>query len=308
MSKEIIVIENLVKTFKKGKFRVLDQVNLTVFEGEALGVIGPNGAGKTTLTGCLMGFLKPDSGKAQIAGMPADYIDVRRMVGFIPERLAFERWMTAREFMDFQAGLAGLKCDKNKIEELLELVGLNEESRNRSIRTYSRGMLQRLGLAQALVADPKILILDEPSSGIDPGGVIAMRKLLTTLKERQITILLNSHQLDQVERICDRVAFMRAGKVLCVENLDERVENPRSVSIRWQFEEDVEPDETRLKNIAESLSCKFLKKTKGEARFYILNDAQAAGLIEAMVSSGVRIIEAVNETGRLEGLFEDEAR
>ena len=203
-----------------GKTTALAGVSLDVGAGEAVGLIGPNGAGKTTLLGCLLGLIDPDGGTIEIGGGSPHAIATKRKVGYVPERLSFGRWMTGRRFVTMHARLAGASGD-GEVEAMLDRVGLQREAWDRPMKKYSRGMLQRTALAQALIGGPEFLFLDEPSSGIDPAGAVLFREILLELKERGVAILLNSHQLDQMEQICDRVAFIRAGAI----EAEERVES-----------------------------------------------------------------------------------
>src|SRR5262249_11735976 len=179
---------------------------------------------KTTLLGCLLGFLRPDSGTVTIDDRPPDDVQVRRVTGYLPERLVLDRWMTGREFLSYHHALARLPdtSRSSEVDEALARVGLPADAGARPIRKYSRGMLQRLGLAQALLGSPRYVFLDEPASGVDPAGVVLFRRLLNEIKGRGVTVVLNSHQLEQVERVCDRVALVSGGKVEAVETLQAR--------------------------------------------------------------------------------------
>src|SRR3984885_1192821 len=185
-----IVVDQITKTYKGGKIKALNGISLHIKEGEAFGLIGPNGAGKSTFFGCLLAFLKVDSGTITIDGKPTDSLETRRTVGYLPERLNFDGWMTGREFLDFHHELAELPQSGrvSACEELLTRVALQQTAWDLPIKKYSRGMLKRLGLAQALITSPKYLLLDEPASGVDPGGVLLVRKVLKELKSTGMTI------------------------------------------------------------------------------------------------------------------------
>ncbi|HEY9733798.1 MAG TPA: ABC transporter ATP-binding protein, partial [Drouetiella sp.] len=178
-----IVVENVVKTYKAGKVKALDSLSLHARPGEALGIIGPNGAGKTTLFGCLLAFLRPDTGSILVDGLPPDALETRRLIGYLPERLNFDKWMTGRQFMQFHYELSGqdLHSKVSTCDDLLSRVGLDQRAWDLLIKRYSRGMLQRLGFAQALIGKPRFLLLDEPASGVDPAGVLLLRKLMREL-------------------------------------------------------------------------------------------------------------------------------
>ncbi|HEY6931629.1 MAG TPA: ABC transporter ATP-binding protein [Thermoanaerobaculia bacterium] len=199
----------------------LDDVSLEVQTGETLGLIGPNGAGKTTLLSCLLGFLRPDSGSIRIAGKPPDDLSVRAGTGYMPERLGFDRELTGRAFLAHHWRLAGgdPRATETETRAAAERVGLEPSVLSRKLRTYSRGMLQRIGVAQATLRDPQWLFLDEPASGTDPMGVAVVRERILEAKSRGATIVLNSHQLPEVERVCDRVVFIDRGRLLREETL-----------------------------------------------------------------------------------------
>lgn len=210
-----ILAEGLRKRY--GKTIALDGVSLSVRRGEALGIIGPNGAGKTTLMGCLIGLLDPTEGSVTIAGRSPHDLATKGRLGYVPERLNFSRWMTGLDFVALHAALCNEPAD---VEETLDRVGLDRGAWARPLKKYSRGMLQRTALAQALIGKPDVLFLDEPTSGIDPAGAVRFRALMRELKRDGVTIVLNSHQLDQMEQICDRVVFMKRGRIEANESVD----------------------------------------------------------------------------------------
>lgn len=300
-----IEVNNLVKTYKGGRVKVLNGLSLKIEPGEALGLIGPNGAGKTTFLGCLMGFLRPDSGSILIDGEPPDGLLSRRIVGYLPERLTFDRWMTGRDYMNYHHELAGMPASErvSDCERLLERVELKPEAWNMPVKKYSRGMLQRLGFAQALVGKPKYLFLDEPASGMDPAGVAVVKKLLRALRDEGLTILLNSHQLDQIEKVCDRVAFMQEGRLGLIEDLHEHVEQEQLLLIRWQraLGADLSGEDgarIALEQTAcvEEIGPDFLRvRTRGSAA--------TVQLVKALVLADFAVTQVSPETTRLERLF-----
>lgn len=201
--------------------KALNGVSLEVRRGEVFGLIGPNGAGKTTLMGCLLGLLRPEAGEIEVAGRPPDDLWVRERTGYLPERLGFDRGLTGWQFLDLHARLAGVPVPqvREAIEEGRRRSELAPDALGRRLKTYSRGMLQRIALAQALFRDPAFLFLDEPTSGMDPTGVALVRRHIHDAKARGATVVLNSHQLPEVERVCDRVAFVSNGRVERLETL-----------------------------------------------------------------------------------------
>ncbi len=208
-------MRGLTKRYAGKPDPALRDVSFEVEPGIVLGLVGPNGAGKTTLLGCLIGLLFPDAGQIRILGGEPRTLEMKRLVGYVPERLAFDRWMSGEAFVTFHHSLSGRPRETRRtdVAEAFEHVELEPSARPRRIATYSRGMLQRLALAQALIGRPRVLFLDEPTSGVDPTGVLLVRRLLSGLKGQGVTILFNSHQLDQVERVSDRVLFLRDGRI-----------------------------------------------------------------------------------------------
>lgn len=208
-------------------------LSLTVERGEVFGFLGPNGAGKTTAVKMLLGLIRPSQGKASLLGEPLGSQQTRARVGFLPEHFRFHDWLTAAEFLKLHADLyhmPGQASDK-RIQELLELVGLAPHATKR-LRQFSKGMLQRIGLAQALLNNPELVILDEPTSGLDPVGRRLVRDIIRDLREAGTTVFLNSHLLSEVEITCDRVAFIKFGEVLQVSLLQNLVDGELSVEIR----------------------------------------------------------------------------
>lgn len=218
MADAIVKVEAIVKDFRPGlgirAKRVLHGISFEVREGEIFGFVGPNGAGKTTTLKILMGLVRPTSGKASVLGCPVRESAFRRHVGFLPENPYFYDFLTAREILDFYAKLSGVRgaARKTRVSSLLEWVGL-EGAADERLRGFSKGMLQRVGIAQALVHDPKVIFLDEPMSGLDPIGRVAIRDLILGLRAEGKTVFMNTHILSDVETTCDRVAIIAAGRI-----------------------------------------------------------------------------------------------
>ena len=208
-------------------------LSLQVQRGEVFGFLGPNGAGKTTSIKVLLGLVAPTSGGAMLLGAPLGDRAVRAQIGFLPEHFRFHDWLSASEFLDLHGRLYGMSASRlrARIEELLDLVGLTP-FRDKQLRTFSKGMLQRIGLAQALLNDPALVFLDEPTSGLDPVGRRLVRDIIRDLRARGTTIFLNSHLLSEVEITCDRVAFIKHGEVLRVSELKSLVNGATSVTVR----------------------------------------------------------------------------
>ena len=224
----IIEIENLTKDYevgfwKKKKFRALDSLNLQVESGQIFGFLGGNGAGKTTTIKILMRLLFPTSGSARILGRDINDVKMHSQIGYCPENPYFYDYLTARELMSYFAELFGIDAAerKQRTEDLLARVGLDEKDWNKQLRKFSKGMLQRVGLAQALINQPEIVFLDEPMSGLDPIGRREIRELIADLREQGTTVFMSTHILSDIEALCDRVAILRKGKLAATGKLDE---------------------------------------------------------------------------------------
>lgn len=198
--------------FQRRSVVAVRDLNLEVSSGQIYGLLGPNGSGKSTTLKIILGLVSPTRGKTEIFGRDSNLVASREAVGFLPESPYFYKYLTGAETLCFYGKLCGLRGARlrGRVEELLELVGLTS-ARDRRLGGYSKGMLQRIGLAQALVQEPKLVILDEPSAGVDPAGAREIRDLILDLKRRGITILLSSHLLGQVQEICDRVGILANG-------------------------------------------------------------------------------------------------
>lgn len=226
MTEVAIRIENLVKDFPVGlrgkQVRALDGLNLEVGTNQIFGLLGPNGSGKSTTIKVLLGLLRPSSGAGEIFGMPVGSLEARRVLGYLPEVPHFYRFLTGWELLRYYARVSGVprRAREGRISDALEQVGM-ESAAGRRLGTYSKGMLQRVGLAQALVHDPRLLILDEPTAGVDPEGTAAIGSILRGLKAQGKTILLSSHLLAQMEGLCDRVAILNKGRLLCEGAVEE---------------------------------------------------------------------------------------
>ncbi len=224
----VLNIENLHKTFKVGfipkRKEILRGISLSVAEGEIFGYLGPNGAGKTTTLKCVLGLIFPDAGKIEIFGYPHHSLLAKERLGYLPEQPYFYDYLTAVEFLDFCARLFGLKKGEKeeKIQRLLRLVGL-ERASHLQLRKFSRGMLQRIGLAQALINDPELVFLDEPLGGLDPLGRKELRDIILQLKQEGRTVFLCSHILQDIEMICDRVAILVSGRILSQGRLQDLI-------------------------------------------------------------------------------------
>ena len=229
MSTSAICIQNLTKDFAVGmrgkKLRAVDDLCLEVGDNEIFGLLGPNGSGKSTTIKIILGLLEASKGTCEIYGRPSKLVDARRSVGFLPEAPYFYRYLTGRELVRYYARIcmvSRVKID-SAVDSVIKLVGMTEAA-DRRVGTYSKGMLQRIGLAQSLVHDPQLVILDEPTAGVDPLGSAAIAEIVRELKRRGKTVLLSSHLLAQIEGLCDRVAILHRGKLVREGRIDDLVE------------------------------------------------------------------------------------
>lgn len=237
MATPAISIQNLTKVypipFKREKVTAVRDLSLAVEPGQVYGLLGPNGSGKSTTMKIVLGLVTPTAGKTEIFGRDSTTVESREDVGFLPENPYFYKFLTGAETMAFFGKLCGLRGAKlrERTKELLALVGL-ENAADRRLGGYSKGMLQRIGLAQAMVQEPRLLVLDEPTAGVDPAGSREIRDLILDFKKRGITVLLCSHLLGQVQEICDRIGILhqgvlvregRLGDLISIENQTELI-------------------------------------------------------------------------------------
>ena len=228
MATPAISIRNLTKVypipFKRERVLAVKNLSLDVEPGQVYGLLGPNGSGKSTTMKIVLGLVPPTSGTTQIFGRDSSMVDSREDVGFLPENPYFYKYLTGFETLMFYGKICGLRGAKlkDRAAELLKLVGL-ENARDRRLGGYSKGMLQRIGLAQALVQEPRLLVLDEPTAGVDPAGSREIRDLILDFKSRGITVLLCSHLLGQVQEICDRIGILHRGDLVREGKLEDLI-------------------------------------------------------------------------------------
>ena len=236
---DAIRTEQLTKKYdlgwRKGKLFALDNLNLRVREGEVYGLLGPNGSGKSTTLKLVLDLVVPTEGSAWIFDVPCNKVESRLHVGFLPENPYFYRYLTGTETLGFYGRLCGIKSAplKKRIDELLDLVGLSH-ARDRRMAGYSKGMLQRIGLAQALIHDPKLLLLDEPTAGVDPIGSKDIRDLIVRLRGMGKTVLLSSHLLAQVQDVCDRIGVLNRGQMILEGDVRSLISDQRRLCITVQ--------------------------------------------------------------------------
>jgi ABC-2 type transport system ATP-binding protein len=282
MTTPAVRIENLTKIFpvplRRQRVTAVRNISFEVRPGEVYGLLGPNGSGKSTTLKILLGLVTPNQGRAMIFGEDSRDYHSRRDVGFLPENPYFYKFLTAAETLRFYGkvcGMGGTILNK-RVDELIHLVGL-EDARDRRIGGFSKGMLQRIGLAQALIQDPRLVVLDEPTAGVDPAGSHQIRDLILDLKKRGKTVLLTSHLLEQVQEICDRVGIMARGEMIregaladlvSVKNQTEFVIENATPEIRSQIEHLLQNSPAKLLSTRQpqrSLESVFLELTAAAA-------------------------------------------
>lgn len=290
-----IETQNLRKEF--GSNVAVSGLTLQVQRGEVFGFLGPNGAGKTTSIKMLLGMVHPTSGSASLLGRPQNDLQARAQVGFLPEHFRFHDWLTAAEFLSLHGQLHKMPPHRlhKRVGELLDLVNLTPFA-DKQLHTYSKGMLQRVGLAQALINEPALVFLDEPTSGLDPVGRRLVRDIIRQLRAQGTTVFLNSHLLSEVEITCDRVAFIKHGEVLRTSTVTSLVEGETTVSIR-----------TRgcTPQVLQALAQWGQNvHTEGELILMSIHDEEALPAINrCLVASNVEVYSIVPQRLSLEDLF-----
>jgi ABC-2 type transport system ATP-binding protein len=296
---EALKITDLHKSFKTGfllkKKKILKGINLEVEQGEIFGYLGPNGAGKTTTIKCLLGLIFPEKGDIRILGQPYLALSAKERIGFLPENPYFYDYLTATEFLEFYSQLYHIGSNKKeeRIQELIRLVGL-ETSAHLQLRKFSRGMIQRIGLAQALLNEPSIVFLDEPLGGLDPLGRKEIRDIIVRLGEEGKTVFLSSHILQDIEMICDRVAIIVNGEIINSGSLQDLI------SEKIHFTEVILSGlkEDRLRDLSESFV------SSGDRIFLkITDEGKLEEVLELVHSQKGKIHSLIPRTETLEDLF-----
>ncbi len=290
-----------------GEQAAVKGLTLQVKQGEVFGFLGPNGAGKTTSIKMLLGLVAPTSGSASLLGAPLGNREMLRQMGFLPEHFRFQEWLTAGEFLELHGQLYGMQEHdlKARIDELLERVGLSD-FRKKLLRTFSKGMLQRIGLAQALLNRPRMVFLDEPTSGLDPVGRLLVRDIIRELREAGTSVFLNSHLLSEIEVTCDRVAFIRHGEVVRVMELSSLDAGQINVVIcaralskdviaglsKWGRDVQVDGESLSMNLSSESAMPEI-------TRYLVMHGAEVYALTPKRVSLEEVFIETVGKDGGL---------
>ena len=304
----VVEIENLVKDYEVGfvrkrKVRALDALSLTVNQGEIFGFLGANGAGKTTTLKLLMRLIFPTAGSARILGHDISDISMHSRIGYLPEHPYFYDYLTALEFLNFCGQIFGLSkvARDNRSKELLARVGLDESKWNTQLRKFSKGMLQRVGLAQALVNDPEVVFLDEPMSGLDPIGRREVRDLIATLRQEGKTVFMCSHILSDIEVLCDRVAILKSGRLAQVGYLEEL---RQQVAGRNQVEVVMSGvDEKTLKPHLPDGNDFLVTSTPAGLRIELKDEQDVDSVVAALRKAGGKLVSVQPLRQSLEELF-----
>jgi ABC-2 type transport system ATP-binding protein len=301
-SRTVVRVEGLVKDVRPGfglrVKRLLHGISFQVQRGEIFGFVGPNGAGKTTTLKLLMGLIRPSGGRAEILGRPVGGKDSREAVGFLPENPYFYDYLTSREILNFYAKLSGVNSAEReqRVETLLEWVGLASAADSR-LRTYSKGMLQRVGIAQALVHDPLVVFLDEPMSGLDPIGRVEIRDLILRLRDEGKTVFMNTHILSDVEMLCDRVAIIVNGEIRYEGRVEDFLTEGERVS------------DVVFARLASDAALPLQEKYAAELRGHgervevRVPEKHVAGLLVDAIAAGAEVLSVIPHRVSLESIF-----
>lgn len=304
----IVEIENLSKDYevgfwKKKKVRALDDLSLQVAGNQIFGFLGGNGAGKTTTIKILMSLIYPSEGTAKILGRDISDAQMHRSIGYCPENPYFYDYLTARELMNYFGELFGLDAARRKVktEELLTRVGLDEKDWKKQLRKFSKGMLQRVGLAQSLINDPQIVFLDEPMSGLDPIGRREIRELIAELRDQGKTVFMSTHILSDIEALCDNVAILRRGKLAATGKLEDLLTasgetQSFEINIKNASKEQIQPQ------IAMIAGAEIFAKPNG-ANVQVNNESDIETVLRIVRNCGGKLVSVQPVKQSLEELF-----
>jgi len=309
-----IVCENLVKVFGGGRpVRALDGLTLSVEEGEVFGLLGPNGSGKTTFVRCCLSIIFPSSGRLRVLGRRPGHPASMRLIGYLPENYSFYDHLTGHSFLYYHAELAGVPLAerRRRVEQVLEDVHLDPSASRRRMRTYSKGMLQRVGLAQAMIARPRLLFLDEPQSGLDPIGRRHVKDVMRKAAGEGVTVLFSSHVLADVEDVADRVAIIDKGRVRKVAALDQLILRTNRVFVRLRPPEPIRAqgsgvDEQvyeQIGRIVDGISAGGFEYANGVFSCTVKKEDDIPKLVCGLARLGYDIFEVTQERMTLEEVF-----
>ncbi len=300
----MVSVRGLTKVFKdfwgRPKARAVDNVDFDVRRGEVFGLLGPNGSGKSTTVKLLLGLLNPTKGHCEVFGHSPRHVQTKSRIGYLPEESYLYRYLNSRETLDFFGNLFELNKDdrNNRAEQLLEMVGLNQ-TRMRAVGEFSKGMQRRIGLAQALINDPDLVILDEPTAGLDPIGCREVKDLIIALARRGKTVILSSHLLSDVEDVCDRVVIYYGGKIQAMGTLKELLARPDSLRITTPvlpretlervlevIRHDIATDQVRVDNPTQNLESYFLDVVQKARAAQETSGAQSGARVAEYLRAG----------------------
>ncbi len=308
-----VEIKNLSKDYETGfvrkkRVRALDDLTLNVKPGQIFGFLGGNGAGKTTTIKTLMRLQFPTEGSAKILGLDISDVQMHGRIGYCPENPYFYDYLTARELMEYFGELFGYDKPKRreKCEELLTAVGLDEKDWKKQLRKYSKGMLQRVGLAQSLINDPEIVFMDEPMSGLDPVGRREIRELIAALREKGTTVFMSTHILSDIEALCDEVAILRNGKLAASGNLNELLTNSEESRVLEISVQGVTAD--AIRGEIEFIAGASLTPKPNGASIQILDEADIEAVLNITRKKGGRLASIQPLKQSLEELFVKETK
>jgi len=303
-SEVVVSVRGLTKVFKdfwgRPKARAVDNVDFDVRRGEVFGLLGPNGSGKSTTVKLLLGLLNPTKGHCEVFGHSPRHVQTKSRIGYLPEESYLYRYLNSRETLDFFGNLFELNKDdrNNRAEQLLEMVGLNQ-TRMRAVGEFSKGMQRRIGLAQALINDPDLVILDEPTAGLDPIGCREVKDLIIALARRGKTVILSSHLLSDVEDVCDRVVIYYGGKIQAMGTLKELLARPDSLRITTPvlpretlervlevIRHDIATDQVRVDNPTQNLESYFLDVVQKARAAQETSGAQSGARVAEYLRAG----------------------
>ena len=309
----VVSVRGLTKVFKdfwgRPKARAVDNVDFDVRRGEVFGLLGPNGSGKSTTVKLLLGLLYPTKGHLEIFGHSARHVQTKSRIGYLPEESYLYRYLNSRETLDFFGNLFQLSKGEreNRAEQLLEMVGLNQ-TRTRAVGEFSKGMQRRIGLAQALINDPDLVILDEPTAGLDPIGCREVKDLILALARRGKTVILSSHLLSDVEDVCDRVVIYYGGKIQAMGTLKELLATPDTLRITTPvlpretlervlevIRRDMVTDKVRVDNPTQNLESYFLDVVQKARAAMETSGAQSGARVAEYLRGGAEVKPATEK-------------
>lgn len=295
--KTLIRFENFTKHYKGKTQPAVDKLNLEIYEGEIFGYLGPNGAGKTTTLKAIFGFIHFNGGDIWLYDERLPQASLNRYIGYLPEKVAFPKYLTAKEVLMYYGGLSGISAKEltSNIPRVLAMVGIPDVA-NIPIEQFSKGMTQRLGIAQSLLHDPKILFWDEPDSGLDPLGQVEMRQLIIDLRGQGKTIFLSTHILAEMEKVCDRISIMKNGRLVSVRSMCELLATNKTYKLKFNTVSD---------NLKENLGRIgwIMGVDGGEITIAIADESKLSQLPELLQKSGCTMLSLSPVRQTLEDIF-----